>query len=873
MAAAFDDVVARHESLRTVFPDNGGVPLQMVLPARTGMWRHGGAAVVSVQEQDLAGELAALAGYQFDLSAEVPIRAQIFSVGAELYVVVIVLHHIAFDGWSLSPMFRDVGEAYRARCAGRAPGWAPLAVQYVDYTLWQREYLGELGDPGSAIAGQLAFWEQALAGMPERLDLPTDRPYPPAADYRGALAEVAWSAELQQQVRGLAREHNATSFMVLQAALAVVLAKISASTDVAVGFSIAGRRDPALDELVGFFANTLVLRVDVSGDPSVVELLAQVQQRSLAAYEHQDVPFEVLVERLNPTRSLTHQPLVQVMFTWANFPGQGSNIVGLTLGDLQVTAVPVDTRTARMDLLLVLGERWTQSGEPAGIGGTVEYRTDVFDAASIDTLIERWRRVLAAMTADPTRRLSSIDLLDDAEHARLGQWGNRAALAQPATTPASIPVLFAAQAARTPAAEALTFQGHSMTYHELDAATNRLAHLIARHGAGPGCCVALLLPRSTQAIVAILAVLKTGASYLPIDPTLPAARIEFVLTDAAPVAAITTTDLAQRISGFDLHTIDVADAVINLQPDTPPPPPAPDDIAYFIYTSGTTGVPKGVAITHHNVTQLLDSLNAELPPAGVWSQWHSYAFDVSVFEIFGALLSGGRLVVIPQSVIASPPDFRALLAAEHVTVLSQTPSAFYALVPRLTDQHSLHTVIVAGEALEPQSLRTWLPGNPAPRLVNMYGTTETTVHASFREITEHDAENPASPIGVPLGNLAFFVLDGWLHPVPSGVVGELYVAGAGTALGYWRRNSLSALRFVACPFGAPGTRMYRTGDLVRWRPDGQLEYLGRADQQVKVRGYRVELGEVEAVLAAHPAVSHAAAVAYDQGAGTNAVGR
>ncbi|MBX9640352.1 MAG: amino acid adenylation domain-containing protein, partial [Mycobacteriaceae bacterium] len=499
--------------------------------------------------------------------------------------------------------------------------------------------------------------------------------------------------------------------------------------------------------------------------------------------------------------------------------------------------------------------------------------TDVFDAAGIDTLIERWRRVLAAMTADPTRRLSSIDLLDDAEHARLAHWGNRAALTQPATTPASIPVLFAAQAARTPAAKALTFQGHSMTYRELDAATNRLAHLIARHGAGPGCCVALLLPRSTQAIVAILAVLKTGASYLPIDPTLPAARIEFMLTDAAPVAAITTTDLAQRISGFDLHTIDVADAVINLQPDTPPPPPGPDDIAYLIYTSGTTGVPKGVAITHHNVTQLLDSSHAELPPAGVWSQWHSYAFDVSVFEIFGALLSGGRLVVIPQSVIASPPDFRALLAAEHVTVLSQTPSAFYALVPQLTDQLSLHTVVVAGEALEPQSLRTWLHKNPAPpRLVNMYGTTETTVHASFREITGHDTENPASPIGVPLGNLAFFVLDGWLHPVPPGVVGELYIAGAGTALGYWRRNSLSALRFVACPFGAPGTRMYRTGDLVRWRPDGQLEYLGRADQQVKVRGYRIELGEVEAVLAAHPAVSQAAAVAYDHGAGTNAVG-
>ncbi|WP_425180504.1 amino acid adenylation domain-containing protein, partial [Mycobacterium sp.] len=614
---------------------------------------------------------------------------------------------------------------------------------------------------------------------------------------------------------------------------------------------------------------------DVAGDPSVAELLAQVQQRSLAAYEHQDVPFEVLVERLNPTRSLTHQPLVQVMFTWANFPGQGSNPAGLPLADLQVTSVQLDTRTARMDLLLVLGERWGPAGEPAGIGGTVEFRTDVFDAASIETLIERWRQVLAAMTADPTRRLSSIDLLDDAEHGRLDQWGNQAVLTLPATTPASIPVLFAAQAARTPHAKALTFQGHSMTYQELDAATNRLAHLIVRHDAGPGCCVALLLPRSAQAIVAILAVLKTGAAYLPIDPALPAARIEFMLTDAAPIAAITTADLAHRISEFDLHIIDVADPAINTHPDTPPPPPGPDDIAYFIYTSGTTGVPKGVAITHHNVTQLLDSLNTELPPAGVWSQWHSYAFDVSVFEIFGALLGGGRLVVIPQSVIASPQDFHALLAAEHVTVLSQTPSAFYALqtanAPEPQHQLTLHTVVFAGEALEPQRLRTWLDNHPAPpRLINMYGTTETTVHASFREITKHDADSPTSPIGVPLANLAFFALDGWLHPVPPGVVGELYIAGAGIGLGYWRRNSLSASRFVSCPFGPPGKRMYRTGDLVRWRTDGQLEYLGRADQQVKIRGYRIELGEIEAVLAAHPAVSHAAAVAHDPGAGTNA---
>ena len=337
-------------------------------------------------------------------------------------------------------------------------------MQYVDYTLWQREQLGDLADSDSPIAAQLGFWEQALAGMPERLVLPTDRPYPPVADYRGASVAVDWPVEVQQQVARVAREHNATSFMVIQAALAVLLSKISASSEVAVGFPVAGRRDPALDELVGFFVNTLVLRVDLAGDPTVAELLAQVRQRSLAAYEHQDVPFEVLVERLNPTRSLTHHPLVQVMLAWQNFAGQDTDpAAGLALGDLQVTPLPVDTHTARMDLTFSLGERWSEAGEPAGIGGTVEFRTDVFDAASIETLIERLERVLVAMTADPTRRLSSMDLLDEAEHARLDGWGNRAVLTQPATAPVSIPVLFAAQVARTPEAVALTFGDRLVT--------------------------------------------------------------------------------------------------------------------------------------------------------------------------------------------------------------------------------------------------------------------------------------------------------------------------------------------------------------------------------------------------------------------------
>ena len=618
----------------------------------------------------------AAARYAFDLTTEIPLRASLFRVAETEHVLVAAVHHIAADGWSITPLARDLGVAYVSRCAGQAPAWVDLPVQYVDYTLWQRAQFGELDDTESPIAAQLAYWQEALAGMPERLQLPTDRPYPLVADQRGATVEVDWPADLQQRVASMAREHNATGFMVMQAALAVLLSKISANSDVAVGFPIAGRRDPALDDLVGFFVNTLVLRVELDGDPSFAELLAQVRQRSLAAYEHQDVPFEVLVERLNPARSLTHHPVVQVMLAWQNLPGHtGGTAAGLALGDVQVTPMPVDAKTARMDLTFSLAERWDEAGAPAGIGGTVEFRTDVFDAHSIQVLVDRLQRVLMAMTADPARMLSSVDLLDEAEHAQLAELGNRAVLTAPATAPVSIPVLFAEQVARTADAVALVCNGRSLTYRELDEASNRLARLLAGRGAGPGQSVALLFSRSAEAIVSILAVLKTGAAYLPVDPALPEARIGFVLGDAAPVVAITTAELADRLDGHQVAIIDVDDPAVNAESDASLPAPAADDIAYFIYTSGTTGVPKGVAVTHHNVTQLLASIPGGLSSAGVWSQWHSLAFDVSVWEIFGALLHGGRLVVVPEDVARSPEDLHALLVAEQVSVLSQTPSA------------------------------------------------------------------------------------------------------------------------------------------------------------------------------------------------------
>ncbi len=855
LSAAMADVVGRHESLRTRFVVVDGVPQQLVVPADQADfgWEVVDATGWPAGRLDEAIDDIAL--HRFDLAAEIPIWAKLFRLSDDEHVAVCVAHHIAADGLSIAPMMRDLGIAYVSRCMGIPPFWAELPVQYVDYTLWQRAQFGDLDDADSLIARQLAYWQDALAGLPERLQLPTDRPYPPVADERGANVVVEWPIELQQRIARVARQHNATSFMLVQAALAALLAKLSDSTDVAVGFPIGGRRDPALDDLVGFFVNALVLRVEVTGDPTVAELLAQVRTRSLAAYEHQDVPFEVVVERLNPTRSLTHHPLFQVMLGWRNLPSEASDEIALALGDLKVTQLPLETHSARVDLAFTLNERWAKDGEPQGIRGLAEFRTDVFDASSIEALIDRWQRVLVAMTDDPTQRLSSVDVLTEDEHARLDALGNRKLLAESEPAALSIPEMLAAQVAGTPDAVALTAADGSLTYRELDEAANRLAHLLSDRGIGAGACVGLLLERSAAAVVAMLAILKAGGHYLAIDPALPEARVDFILTDAAPVAIITTADLRSRAEGFGRTVIDIADPAVNTQPSTALPAPDPEHIAYLIYTSGTTGTPKGVAVTHRNLAHLAPSTPASLPPDQVWTQCHSYAFDFSVWEIWAALLGGARLVVVPDAVVRSPDDFHDMLVDEHINVLTQTPSAVVALRPQGLESVA---VLLGGEACSADVVDEWAPGRV---LINAYGPTEATVYASLSAPLE--AGTGAAPIGAPVSTSALFVLDKWLQPVPEGVVGELYVTGRGVAMGYLGRTALTASRFVASPFGKPGTRMYRSGDLVRWRSDGQLQYVGRADEQVKIRGYRIEPGEVQAALAALDGVEQAVVIARE----------
>jgi amino acid adenylation domain-containing protein/non-ribosomal peptide synthase protein (TIGR01720 family) len=852
LGAAMLDVVGRHESLRTVFVASDGNPQQRVVPpdqADIG-WEIVDAAGWSQERLDRA--IAEVAQHAFDLAHEIPLHARLFRIAADDHVVVSVAHHIAADGLSAAPMVRDLGIAYLCRCMGIAPAWTELPVQYVDYTLWQRHQFGALDDPDSLIARQLAYWQDTLAGMPDRLQLPTDRPYPPVADQRGASIAVHWPVELQERIAQVAHHHHATSFMLVQAALAVLLGRLASTTDVAVGFPIGGRRDPALDDLIGFFVNTLVLRVDVSGDPTVAELLAQVRSRSLAAYENQDVPFEVVVERLNPTRSLTHHPLVQVMLGWRNLPGETSDEIAVALGDLQITQLPLETGTARVDLAITFNERRTQDGIATGIAGMVEYRTDVFDPAGIETLMERLRQVLDLMTANPARRLSTVEVLTESERSRLDDLGNRAALA---TAPAAVtvPELFAAQVIRHPDAVAVTDRDRSITYRELDEQANQLAHSLSESGVRPGDRVALLAPRSVPAVTAMLAALKIGAAYLAVDPALPDSRIEFLLTDAAPSAVITSADLRPRVAGFGGAVLDIAAA--GLRPNAPVHCASADEIAYLIYTSGTTGTPKGVAVSHRNLVHLADSPPAGLPHPQVWTQCHSYAFDFSVWEIWAALLGGGRLVVVPDDVVRSPVEFLGLLIAEQVTVLTQTPSAVTALPAERLDRVA---VLLGGEACPADVVDRWAPGRV---LVNAYGPTEATVYASMSDhLRSGSAASGVAPIGRPVPTTALFVLDERLRPVPRGVVGELYVAGRGVAVGYVGRTTLTASRFVASPFGVPGERMYRTGDLVRWRSDGQLDYLGRADEQVKIRGHRIEPAEVQAALAAVDGVDQAVVI-------------
>ncbi|MGW4401272.1 non-ribosomal peptide synthase/polyketide synthase [Amycolatopsis nivea] len=805
-------LVARHESLRTTFATVDGQGRQIVHPPY--------AVDLQAVDGDLDTALAAAIG-PVDLHTGPLLRAALTRLGPDDHVLTLVLHHIVTDGWSSGVLLSELAACYAAFTRGGDPGLPPLPVHYADYAVWQRNR--------TDFDGQLSYWRHRLAGL-EPLDLPTDRPRPAVRTKNGALHEFSVPVGTTARLAELSRQQGSTLFMTLLAACQLLFARWSGQDDVAVGTVVSGRERTELEGLVGFFANTLVLRSTVDLNRGFAEFLGEVRDTVLDAFAHQDVPFDRVVDDVQPERDPSRTPLCQVMVVLHNTPDARPALPGLAVEEVAPPIV-----TAGFDLAI-------HFQQTAGrLDAVVNYNTDLFDAATVQRLSDWLRILLAGIAATPARPLGRLPWITADERDRVLREWNPVAVAPPEPT---LHRLFAAQAARAPHAVAVTCEGVQLTYQELDRRANRLAHRLIAEGAGPERLVALRLPRSADLVVAILAVLKSGAGYLPIDPDYPPARIEAMLADARPVCVVDT------VAADD-------------QPDTDPGVPVrPENTAYVIYTSGSTGVPKGVLVPHANVTRLFSSTDHwfGFGDQDVWTLFHSYAFDFSVWELWGALLHGGRLVVVPSDTVRSPEDFLALLAEQRVTMLNQTPSAFYRLGSLPSAPLSLRYVIFGGEALDPVRLAEWRRRHPdGPQLVNMYGITETTVHVTHRVLDDR------ATVGVPIPDLRAYVLDACLEPVPPGVTGELYVAGAGLARGYLNRPGLTASRFVADPFGEPGTRMYRTGDLLCWTPGGELAYRGRADHQVKIRGFRIELGEVEAALSAHPDVTGAVAVAHGAG--------
>ncbi|MFI0812147.1 non-ribosomal peptide synthase/polyketide synthase [Streptomyces echinatus] len=862
LEAAVADVVARHESLRTVFPAVDGVPYQRVLDVVAARPRL---LVSRTTEAGLADAMARAKARPFDLAVDMPLRVELFEQAADEHVFQVVLHHIAGDGWSLGPLAQDLTAAYTARRRGEEPQWAPLPVQYADYTLWQHELLGDGADEDSLFARQAAYWTKALAGLPEQLPLSGDRPRPAVASHRGGSVRAGLDAELHRGLRELARAHGTSLFMVLQAGLAALLSKLGAGDDIPVGSPVAGRTDQAQDELVGYFVNTLVFRTDTSGDPTFAELLGRVRDTALAGYAHQDLPFEYLVEALNPVRSLAHHPLFQVMLVLQNAPRADFAPPGLRVGD-----VPSASTTAKLDLIFTMSERHAEDGSPEGIDGVVEYTGDLYDPATVETMFERWVRLLRAAVADPRRRLSRFGLLTAEERGELTALGTGPAA--PAFTE-SLPELFRDRVRATPDALALVGPEASLTYAELDARANRLAHALIARGAGPERLVAVALPRSAGLVVAILAVLKTGAAYVPVDPEYPAARITYMLDDARPVLVVTDARTRDRLpetgSAGQLVTDDPETAaLVAACPATDPAVAVDrDHPVYVIYTSGSTGRPKGVVVTHGGLRNLFAGQGPLMFRTGERLRMGlttSVSFDASCDQML-ALYAGHELHVLDEATWSDPDAYLEYAARAGLDTVGGTPSYLQVLVEHgLLDHPRWRPSLVGlGGETVPEQLWERLRAADGVFSLNYYGPSECTVDAVVAPLES----SPRQVIGRPLGGVRLHVLDAALQPVPAGVPGELYIAGAGLARGYLNRPGLTAGRFVADPFGPAGTRMYRTGDLVRWGSDRNLEFLGRTDDQVKVRGFRIELGEIEAALAENPQVARAAVIVRQDRAG------
>ncbi|WP_406142165.1 amino acid adenylation domain-containing protein [Streptomyces sp. NBC_01089] len=864
LRCALADVVARHESLRTLIQETDDVPRQTVLApgdARPEL------PVTAADPAGLAEALHASAVRSFDLACELPLRAELFALADDQHVLLLTVHHIAADGWSMGPLAQDLAGAYSARVAGRAPAWTPLPVQYADYALWQRAVLGAADRSDSLAARQLAHWRKQLESAPADTVLPADRPRPARSSGRGGTVALRFSPETTEAVTRLARSTATSTFMVLHAALTALLHRIGAGDDITVGTPVAGRTDEELDGLVGFFVNTLALRVRTEGAPTFRELLGRVREADLAAYAHQDVPFERLVEELRPDRSLSRHPLFQVMLTLNN-----TGRPQLELPGLQAQMSAVDTGGAKFDLSLSLTERG-EAGDHR-LEGTLEFSRDLFDPGTARDLADWFARLVEGATAAPDTPVRDLALIPAAEQTRLLALGQgRAAHGGPGTV--------LDRFARTVAAArtsdiAVTAPDGSLSFTELDARSDRIAGLLADAGVRPGDPVVVLLPRCTDSVAALIGVLKAGGVYAPVDDSLPAARITAILDDARPRTVVAAADTAGRIPGPWHLTVLDSDRSAGAPALPAPGPthrPGPDDPAYLIHTSGSTGRPKGVLVSHHSLARLLEHHSDQVyaPAARTAGRARLTAALTATLSFDAAwdpvlwMFDGHRVHLVDDLTRRDPEALVASVRADRIDVLETTPTHARQLLDSglLADgAHHPAVLILGGEAVPPE---LWNELRAAPRTQgwNFYGPTEATVDTLETRLTA--AARPV--LGAPVTGTRVQVLDDALRPAPAGVVGDLYLAGDSLALGYPGRPAETARTFLPDPYGPPGSRMYRTGDRARRTRDDELEFAGRSDNQAKVRGFRVEPDEIAAVLAAHPRVDAAAVAVHGSGAG------
>ncbi|PHM11385.1 non-ribosomal peptide synthetase [Nostoc sp. 'Peltigera malacea cyanobiont' DB3992] len=844
---SLNEIIQRHEALRTTFVASENKPVQVIAHSLNLTL-----PVVDLRElPEIERETQVLqlvkneVEQPFDLEQGSLLRSSLVQLRENEYVLLLSVHHIVFDGWSDGVLWGELTALYTAFCAGKPSPLPELPIQYADFAVWQRQWL-----QGQVMDTQLNYWKQQLAGSPPLLELPTDRVRPLIQTSRGSIKHFQLDDRLTQKLKSLSEKSGATLFMTLLTGFVILLSRYSNQQDILVGSAIANRNRSELESLIGFFANTLVFRTDVSGNPSFWELLQRVRQVAMEAYSHQDAPFEQVVEALQPERNLSYSPLFQVMFVLLNTPPGKLELPGLSSTPLQI-----ENPTAKFDLTLLMTE------SEQGLSGSLEYNSDLFEQATITRMVGHFVTLLEGIVANPEERISQLPLLTQLEQQQLfGEWNTQANY----PCDKCIHQLFEEQCLSNPDAVAVVFDNQQLTYHQLNCRANQLAHYLRSLGVKADTLVGLCVERSLEAIVGILGILKAGGAYLPLDPEYPTERLRFMLEDAQVKVLVTQQQLVESIPQHQAHLVCLDSDWEKIAQEcelNPENTAATDNLAYVIYTSGSTGKPKGVLVNHSNVVRLFAATDAwyHFNAQDVWTMFHSYAFDFSVWEIWGALLYGGRLVVVPYLVTRSPESFYQLLCQEKVTILNQTPSAFRQLIQveqstATIGDLNLRLVIFGGEALEIKSLQPWFErhGDQMPQLVNMYGITETTVHVTYRPLSKADLNHPASVIGRPIPDLQVYVLDEYFQPVPIGVPGEMYVGGEGVTRGYLNRPELAAERFISNPFDK--SKLYKTGDLARYLPNGELEYLGRIDNQVKIRGFRIELGEIEALLVQHPAI-------------------